>query len=408
MAAQVTDASFSPSRDDLVRAVDLLLSSAKGQRPSLPDAMPETGDGEAAVLDRLAPLVIGGARRLGAPTVFAHMDPPAPWIAWAATFWNAALNQNLFHGDTAPAARAIETRVVQWLAPYFGMNGGHMCPGSTLANITAIWAAREMARITRVVASEHAHLSIGKAAHLLGLRHESVAVTPDGKLHPDALPDDLSDACLVLTAGGTSTGAIDPLDLADRAAWTHVDAAWAGPLCLTDAYKDRLAGLAAANSVAVSAHKWLFQPKESALVFFREPEAAHAAISTTGPYVATPNVGVLGSHGAMAVPLLATLMAWGRAGVADRVERCMAMAEDLYGRLDARADVETFAPPTTGVFAWRPVDGRRFEGVAKALPDGVASRTQLLGKPWVRQVAANPMADIDQIWAAIEAALHQA
>jgi L-2,4-diaminobutyrate decarboxylase len=37
--------------------------------------------------------------RLDHPGFFAHMDPPTPWVTWA-----AATNQNLLHRDTAPAA----------------------------------------------------------------------------------------------------------------------------------------------------------------------------------------------------------------------------------------------------------------------------------------------------------------
>ena len=57
---------------------------------------------------------------------------------------------------------------------------------------------------------------------------------------------------------------------ASDAAWIHVDAAWAGPLVLSEQHKGRLAGIERADSVAVSAHKWLFQPKEAGLVFFRQ------------------------------------------------------------------------------------------------------------------------------------------
>jgi L-2,4-diaminobutyrate decarboxylase len=80
------------------------------------------------------------------------MDPPTPWITWATTLWNASLNQNLLHPATSPAARDIEQRVVQWLASFFGMTGGHMTAGSTLANLTALWAARECAGVKEVVA----------------------------------------------------------------------------------------------------------------------------------------------------------------------------------------------------------------------------------------------------------------
>ena len=252
-----------------------------------------------ATLDLLALLVLGGASRLDGATTMAHMDPPTPWITWATTLWDASLNQNLLHPATALTAHGLEVRVVEWLAPFFGMNGGKVVPGCTLANLTALWAARECAGVEEVDFAETAHSSVAKAAHIFGLRARPLPCGPTGALMLDALPDDLSRAALVLTAGGTSTGAIDDLSLCGRAAWTHVDAAWAGPLRLSLTYAPLLANIEHADSVAISAHKWLFQPKGSALVLFRDTLRAHSAISFGGAYLITPSVGVLGSRGAL-------------------------------------------------------------------------------------------------------------
>ena len=87
----------------------------------------------------------------------------------ATGLWNAALNQNLLRSQALPVARKIEEHVIEWLAP-FGMQGGHMTPGSTLSNLTALWAARERAGVTEVAAGEGAHISIAKSANLLGLQ----------------------------------------------------------------------------------------------------------------------------------------------------------------------------------------------------------------------------------------------
>ena len=395
------DNAFKPSPDGLAQAVSLLLEGAGLQAVALPDRLPETGMGETDTLRMLAPNVLGAAAALGDETAFAHMDPPTPWVTWATTLWNAALNQNLLHPATSPAARDIEQRVINWLRPHFGMDGGHMTPGATVANLTALWAARDVAGARRVLASEHAHLSVRKSAHLLGLRYEGIAVDRNGRLDRHALPSDLHDTCLVLTAGTTSTGAIDALTPDTGAAWTHVDAAWGGALALSDTYASRLEGLAQADSVAISAHKWLFQPKESALVLFRDTARANTALAFEGGYLATPNVGVLGSHGATAVPLLATLMAWGRQGMAERIDRCMRTAERVHAFLARQTEAEMYAPPETGVIAWRLGDDARTHRVFEALPEGMASMTTLDGLHWIRHVAANPNTDAEVVTNAI-------
>jgi L-2,4-diaminobutyrate decarboxylase len=399
------DKEFSFDSDGLHHAVDLMgRDFSNEERLGLPLELPQVGMGSMAVLNSLAPSILGGAARLGEATSFAHMDPPTPWITWAIALWNASLNQNLLHPATAPVARQMEQRVVAWLAPFFGMNGGHMTPGSTVANLTALWSARECAGVTEVIASEGAHLSIAKAAHILGLKYLSLPIDANGSIDAAQLPTDLSKSALVLTAGATSSGAIDPLVLVGRAAWTHVDAAWAGSLRLSK-YANLLAGIESADSVAVSAHKWLFQPKESALVLFKDTERAHAAVSFGGAYLATPNVGVLGSHGATATVLLATLLAWGYQGVAQRIEHCMDLARCFRDFVAADERLELYAEPQSGIVVWRPKDENLFGQVLQQLPAGSTSTTSISGGKWFRNVAANPSADIDILMANIHGAL---
>ena len=399
------DKEFAINSDGLHQAVELMsrdFSNAEGL--DLPLELPQFGVGSTGALNSLAPSILGGAARLGEATSFAHMNPPTPWITWAIALWNASLNQNLLHPATAPVARQLEERVVAWLAPFFGMNGGHMTPGSTVANLTALWSARECAGITEVIASDGAHLSIAKAAHILGLKYLSVPIDANGSMDAARLPTNLSKSALVLTAGATSTGAIDPFDLAGRAAWTHVDAAWAGPLRMSN-YANLLAGIESADSVAVSAHKWLFQPKESALVLFKDTEKAHTAVSFGGAYLATPNVGVLGSHGAAATALLATLLAWGREGVAQRIEHCMGLARCLRDFVVADERLELYAEPRTGIVVWRLKNESLFDQVLHKMPLGSTSTTTIAGVKWFRNVAANPSADVDLLIAAIQGAL---
>ncbi|MBI3688424.1 MAG: aspartate aminotransferase family protein [Actinobacteria bacterium] len=372
--------------------------------PGLPELLPEVGVGPEEALRQLAGPALTGATRLGDPGFFAHMDPPTPWVTWAAALWAASRNQNLLHPDTAPAARTLERLVVGWLAPFLGMRGGHLVPGSSVANLTGLWAAREVAGVREVVCSELAHLSVRKAAHILGLGFRTVPATADHRLDADAVGD-VSHAALVLTAGTVAAGAIDPLGMTAGAAragaaWLHVDAAWGGPLRLTRTHAALLDGIERADSVSLSAHKWLFQPKESAAVLFADVATAHEAISFGGGYLSVPNVGVLGSHGASALPLVATLLAWGRSGVEARLDRCMVLAEELADRIEAEPELELFTRPSTGVVLWRPARwparwpaGTDLGAVRSRLTRSFVSLTEVRGEQWFRSVAANPMAD---------------
>lgn len=372
---------------------------------ALGDLMRPGVDGASAseVLRDVGRLVLRDAAQLHHPGYFAHMDPPTPAVAQAGALWAAALNQNLLHADTAPLALQIETLVVQWFAPYFAMTGGHMTPGSSLGNLTALWTAREVAGVRRVVASESSHLSIRKAAHILGLEYVAV---PAQRERMGALPGelgDLSDVALVRTAGTTSVGVIDELSRAG-AAWLHVDAAWAGPLILTAEHRHLLSGIESADSVVVSAHKWLYQPKESAFVLFADSDTAHEAISFGGGYLATPNVGLQGSHGFMALPLYLTALVWGANGFAERISGDMENASRFAALVDADDRFDLWGPNETGVIAWRPVAGDPDE-IRRRLDGAFVSATTITGERWWRSVAANPFADPGLVFERAVAAL---
>ena len=395
------DPSFAHNHEGLEQALSLLHqhSAVPASLERLPSSLPEKGIGESQSLDNLAPSVLGKAARLDGELALAHMDPPTPWVTWATTLWNARLNQNLLHPATSPVSRDLETTTISWLSPFFGMGGGHMTPGSTVANITALWVARDLCNVEEVVASDMAHVSIEKAARLLRIPLRKLKTDHLGHLLATDLGD-VSRSCLVLTAGHTSTGVIDQLGLAGRAAWTHVDAAWAGPVRLSRTYGMRLDGIEQADSIAISGHKLLFQPKESGIVLFRDPDAANSVISFGGAYLNSPNIGLLGSHGANAVPLLATLLAWGRTGLETRLDRCMRTAEQVAKWIADQPRLQLLQAPVTGVFVWRPTE-MDVSAFGRALPCGLASTTQIAGEPWLRCVSANPNADPESIIAAI-------
>lgn len=402
---------FQPDAEGLQRALELLLErlSSPGRLPvaehesPLEESWPQRGLGAGEALERLAPWVLEGAMPLRHPGYFGHMDPPTPWVSWAAAQWSAALNQNLLHPDTSPVACQLEERVVAWLAEPFDMDGGHLVPGSSVANLTALWAAREVAGAREVVASERAHLSLRKAAHLLGMDYREVPADREGRMKEDALGD-VGSAALVLTAGTVATGSIDPLAAGAEAAWRHVDAAWAGPLRLSPNHAGLLDGIERADSVALSAHKWLWQPKECAAVLFADAHAAHEAMSFGGGYLAVPNVGVLGSHGGAALPLAATLLAWGKEGVAARIDQGMQLAARLAELVEERPELELREAPVSGVVVWRPRDADARQ-VAERLDGAYVSVTRLEDGDWLRSVAANPLASPEFVVARVMAAL---
>ncbi len=134
---------------------------------------------------------------------------------------------------------------------------------------------------------------------------------------------------------------------------------------------------------------------------FREPELSNSAISFGGGYLAAPNIGVQGSRGAAAIPLLATLISWGKKGFANRIDNAMLMASRLAEALDKEEKFSLWAMPKTGVTVFRPltIDTEEFH---RKLPEGMFSTCILDNEKWLRSVVANPLADIDKIICTIQ------
>ncbi len=379
--------------ENLYKAVDFI-TKEKFEKVILPQELPKKGLGE-NTLNIMASKVLGEATYLDSPLVFAHMDPPTPWIAWAMALWNARLNQNLLHKELSPFATQAEELVIDWIKDFFGMDGGHMCSGSSIANLTALWVARDTKNIDTIVASESSHISIEKAAKILNMRLIKVPINNDGSIDKKSVPN-LKNACLVLNAGTTCSGAIDDFSLIGQAKWTHIDAAYAGALKFTSEYSNILNGIERADSISLSAHKWLYQPKDSAIVLFKDNKKAKEVISFGSDYLSSVNIDIQGSKGANGVVLLATLLYFGKEGIDRLIANSLKKALLFYDKLKEIEQIEIFNKPICGITFFRPKNMAVNEFLSK-LPKGMFSKCKIKDKKFVRSVALNPMADIDEI-----------
>jgi glutamate/tyrosine decarboxylase-like PLP-dependent enzyme len=147
-----------------------------------------------------------------------------------------------------------------------------------------------------IYASEEVHMSIAKAADILGFGRDQVRVVgcdERQRMRVDQvrtqikadLKNGLRPFCVVASAGTTNTGAVDPLvEIAEVAResdlWFHVDGAYGAPGVLDQRKSHLFAGLERADSVSLDPHKWLFVPVDAGCLLFRDPVAAARAFST--------------------------------------------------------------------------------------------------------------------------------
>ena len=214
------------------------------------------------------------------------LKPPAA-IAWAAYATAMLLNPNNHALDGGPATAEMEKDAVAQIAAMFGLpqHLGHLTASGTIANLEALWVARELHPDRAIVSGANAHYTHARVSAVLGARHETVPEDAQGRLDLDALATRLRAGgvgTVVATPGTTALGAVDDVaaiaDLcAEHGARLHVDAAYGGFFALlADGGEPGVApapfaAIARADSVVVDPHKHGLQPYGCGCVLFADP-----------------------------------------------------------------------------------------------------------------------------------------
>jgi glutamate decarboxylase len=364
------------------------------------------------------------------PGFIGHMTSALPYFMLPLSRILTALNQNLVKVETSRAFTPMERQVLamihrliyngsddfysQWIQNS-NYSLGAFCSGGTIANVTALWAARnrlcgpsgDFKGISRVgllkalqhldcqglavLVSRRGHYSLGKAADLLGIgRDNLITVDTDDNNRIDM--NRLREHCtrlrgegirplsLIGIAGTTETGNIDPLEsLADLAVELdchfHVDAAWGGPTLFSDTYRGLLRGIERADSVTIDAHKQLYVPMGAGMVLFKDP-ATLTSIEHHAAYIirrGSRDLGsrtLEGSRPGMAMLVHAGLSIIGRKGYELLIDQGIERARRFARRIDAHPDFELVSEPELNILTYRYIP----DWVQQILPHTTADR----------------------------------
>ena len=214
------------------------------------------------------------------------LKPPHP--AAVVGYVSAMLiNPNNHALDGGPATAQMEKDVVARLAGMFGLpqHLGHLTSSGTIANLEALWVARESHPGKAIAYSADAHYTHSRMCGVLGVEGVSIAVDGAGRMDLGALDQALASGqigTVVATIGTTGLGALDPLpqilQLARaHGARVHVDTAYGGFFALiADDSADGVANapfsaISQADSVVVDPHKHGLQPYGCGAVLFADP-----------------------------------------------------------------------------------------------------------------------------------------
>ncbi len=363
-----------------------------------------------------------------APGFIGHMTSALPYFMLPLARLMTALNQNLVKVETSKAFTPMERQVLAMLHhlvyrkpqefyPSWIHNSQHalgaFCSGGTIANVTALWVARNrlfapdgnfrglaqegLGRALKyrgvdgiaVLVSERGHYSFGKAADLLGLgRDHLVKVGTDSKNRIDLnelrgavrrlREQNILPLALVGIAGTTETGNVDPLEaLAEYAGELgchfHVDAAWGGPTLFSDRHRHLLAGIERADSVTIDAHKQLYVPMGAGMVVFRDPTAL-SAIEHHANYILRHGSKDLGSHTlegsrpGMAMLVHAGFSIIGRKGYELLVDMGIERARTFTELINRHPDFELTSEPELNILTYRYCPQRIQKALAEATP----------------------------------------
>jgi glutamate/tyrosine decarboxylase-like PLP-dependent enzyme len=324
--------------------------------------LPEAPSEDEQVLDKLDRLVSPATMGMAGGRFFGFVIGGSIPVTLAANWLAGAWDQNAVLYNVTPGVAVLEEVALRWLVELFGLpegTGGGFATGATVANFTALAAARNAvlnqvgwnveadgligAPPVTVIAGEEAHPSVLKSLGLLGFgrsRVKRVPVDGQGRLRADLLPEISGPTIVCLQAGNVNTGAFDPIDeVCNRLEgsgsaaqktrpWVHIDGAFGLWAAAVPSLAHLIRGVERADSWATDAHKWLNVPYDSGLAFVRSPENLRAAMAVTAEYLPTATemrnpsdyVPEL-SRRARGVEVWAALSSLGRQGVIDLVER---------------------------------------------------------------------------------------
>ncbi|MBO2449761.1 aspartate aminotransferase family protein [Actinomadura barringtoniae] len=369
------------------RTRDALLRELEGP-------LPEKGDGGPAAVERLLRIGTEAGTHSSGPRFFHFVVGGSTPAAMAGDWATSLLDQGGGLWLVSPFATHVETVALGWLKDLFGIPasfGGVLTPSATLAHVTGLAAARHwwaerhgvdvaaqgLAGLPQmpVLSSGLVHASTRKALQILGCGRDTLRTfsrDDAGRVDLAAMEAALTalggaPAVIVANLGEVNSGDSDPInDLADLAArhgaWLHVDGAFGIFTALSPRTAHLARGIERANSITADGHKWLNVPYESGFSFVQDPEILGKAFGAWGAaYLPSMdderiNYNMLGpesSRRARALPIWATLRAYGREGYREMVERHLDAASHLGALVERSPDFELVAPVQMSVVCFR-------------------------------------------------------
>ncbi|WP_103663621.1 pyridoxal phosphate-dependent decarboxylase family protein [Gracilimonas amylolytica] len=340
-----------------------------------PDETLQFSDEKAAkVFDRLT-------QRLKGNYPFEHpvyagqmLKPPHP-LSWAAYAMAMSINPNNHALDGGPPSSEMEKEAIAELADFFGYGDtylGHLTASGTIANLEALWIARESHPDKKIAFSDQSHYTHERMCSVLRVEGIKVPVSEDGYFDLDAIdPDQIG--TMVVTLGTTGLGEVEPLDQVlpwarEHGIRIHIDAAYGG-FFRTLMNSDLIDGtswqfMQEADSIVVDPHKHGLQPYGCGCVLFKDPSVGKF-YKHDSPYTYFTSEDLhLGEislecsrAGAAAVALWTTLQLFPlkeKEGFGPILTKCRKAALKMYELTNSGSKLKAFKKPELDILGYFP------------------------------------------------------
>jgi glutamate decarboxylase len=371
---------------------------------AVPDSPEFVSEHAESLLDKL----VAHSVNTYAPTFIGHMTSALPYFHLTLAKLLVGLNQNLVKIETSKAFTPLERQTLGMMHNLIYQQSdnfyeeylhsaahalGAFCSGGTVANITALWIARNhllspdgkfpgvakagLAAAYKhygyenigVMSSNRGHYSLSKTVDVLGIGRDNMLTvhSPTQKLDPEQalkLGKAYQESgnkllAIVGVAGTTETGHVDPLDDAKELdCWFHVDAAWGGATLFSERYRSKLAGIEKADSVTIDAHKQMYVPMGAGMALFKDPKHSNA-VRHHAQYIlreGSKDLGATtleGSRNGMAMMVYSSLHIFGRRGYELLINKCIELALEFASMIEAHPDFELMTQPTLSLLTYR-------------------------------------------------------
>jgi len=392
--------------------------------------LPEKGLGANEVLKQFEKKYSALITNSAGPRYFGFVTGGSTPASVAGDWLVSTYDQNAC-GSNDSIAPQIERQAIDFIRQLLGINNdffGSFVTGATMSNMVGLSQARQWVgeqqgfdfsndgisgKVT--VLSGTPHSTILKSLSMIGVGRKNVTYIKvlDGR---EAV--DVSELEKELKSGGVAivvanAGTVNTVDFDDLVAigklkekcpfWLHVDAAFGGFAGASPKYRHLVEGINYADSICVDAHKWLNVPYDAAMQFTRHKKIQLKIFQNAGAaYLSDPEQSTDFFHYTpetsrrfRALPAWFSLMAYGREGHAEIVERNCRLAIKLGAWLDQSDKFTLLAPVRMNVVCFT-LSGNKSAGEVKSFLDKIRedgrayfTPTTYKGTPAIRAAVSN-------------------